>query len=246
MGGPRELSSAHVYPMVYNQARLDRRRRFLRDWVLRPLAFGVLMRLDAQGLEHIPADGPTIVIMNHIAAMDPFVVAGIVTTRCLVPMSKIENVRHPLIGLIARAWGVYPVRRGEPDRQALASTLALLAQDRPVLIAPEGTRNPAMIEARDGTAYLAVKAGATIVPVGLEGTDRFPATWKRLRRTPITVRVGPPFRFRAKGGRVPRAVLRQMTREMMWQVAKLLPAHRRGFYADLEHLTTDYLEFVPA
>ena len=246
MSTSRWRTSAHVHPVVRNQARYDRRRRFLRDFVLRPLGFGLLTRLDVQGLEHIPADGPTIIIMNHIAAIDPFVVTGVITSRYVVPMSKVENMRHPLIGLIGRAWGVYPVRRGEPDRQALASTLALLEQNRPVLIAPEGTRNPALIEARDGTAYLAVKAGAAVVPVGLEGTDRFPATWRRLRRTPITVRVGPAFRFRAEGGRAPRAVLRQMTREMMYQLALLLPPERRGVYADLDRLTTDYLEFVPA
>ncbi len=246
MDASRWLSSAHVHPTVRNQARYDRRRRFLRDFLLRPLGFGLLTRLEAQGLERIPTHGPTILIMNHIAAIDPFVVTGVVTSRYVVPMSKVENMRHPLIGLIGRAWGVYPVRRGEPDRQALASTLALLAQGRPVLIAPEGTRNPALGEARDGTAYLAVKAGAVVVPLGLEGTDRFPATWKRLRRTPITVRVGRPFRFRAEGGRAPRAALRRMTREMMWQLAQLLPPQRRGVYADLDQLTTDYLEFVPA
>ncbi len=246
MSTSRWLTSAHVHPVVRDQARFDRRRRILRDFVLRPLGFGLLTRLDVRGLEHIPTGGPTLIIMNHIAAIDPFVTTGLITSRYVVPMSKIENMRHPLIGMVGRAWGVYPVRRGEPDRQALASTLALLEQDRPVLIAPEGTRNPALIEARDGTAYLAVKAGATVVPVGLEGTDGFPSTWKRLRRTPVTVRVGPAFRFCADGGRVPRAVLRQMTREMMWQLARLLPPERRGFYADLDQLTTEYLEFVPA
>jgi 1-acyl-sn-glycerol-3-phosphate acyltransferase len=172
-------------------------------------------------------------------------VAGVVTRRFLVPMSKIENMQHPIIGLMGRLWGVYPVRRGEADRVALASTLELLRQGRPVLIAPEGTRSPALIEAKDGTTFVATRAHATIVPIGLEGTDQFPGTLKRLRRAPVTVQIGRPFRFRTNGrARIPRDELRQMTREMMYQIAHLVPEHRRGAYADPAGLTTATLEFL--
>jgi 1-acyl-sn-glycerol-3-phosphate acyltransferase len=162
-------------------------------------------------------------------------------------MSKAENLEHPLVGIIGRTWGVYPVRRGEVDRQALASTFELLRQGRLVLIAPEGTRSPAMQEAKDGATYIASKGGATIVPIGLEGTDQFPGSLKRLRRAHVTVRVGPAFRFRREGkGRIPRDELHRMTREMMWQIARLVPPQRRGVYGDLDDLTTDTLEFVDA
>lgn len=242
---PSNLAAASVHPVVLHQDRLDRRRRLLRDLLLRPIVFGLLVRAQVSGREHVPPAGPTIVIMNHVAGIDPFVVTAAMPQRFLVPMSKIENMQHPLIGLIGRLWGVYPVRRGEADRQALASTLALLGQNRPVLIAPEGTRSPAMIEAKDGTTYVATRANAQIVPVGLEGTDQFPASLKQLRRAQVTVQIGRPFRFRTEGrARIPRDELRQMTREMMYQIAQLVPAHRRGVYADLTQLTTDTLEFL--
>ncbi len=238
-------SLTHVHPVVLNQERLDKRRRILRDWVLRPVGLGLLTRVDVTGQEHIPNTGPIIVVMNHIAAIDPFIVAAVTTNRCIVPMSKIENVKHPIVGVIGRLWGVYTVRRGEADRQALASTIALLQQDSAVLIAPEGTRSPTLGEAKDGTTYLATKANATIVPMGLEGTDRFPATLKRLRRTPVTVRIGRPFRFRIDDRqRIPRDELRQMTHEMMAQIAQLIPEHRRGAYSDESRWTTDTLEFI--
>lgn len=245
MGSPDLLNSAYYHPTVARQEQLDRRRRLLRDLVLRPILFGLLVRAQITGQEHVPPDGPTIVVMNHLAGIDPFVVTAAMPHRLLVPMSKIENMQHPIIGLIGRLWGVYPVRRGEVDRQALASTLALLAQNRPVLIAPEGTRSPALIEAKDGTTYLATRANAIIVPVGLEGTDQFPAALKRLGRAPVRVQIGRPFRFRTEGrARIPREELRQMTREMMYQIAHLIPAHRRGVYADLASQTTDTLEFL--
>ncbi|MCD4685509.1 MAG: 1-acyl-sn-glycerol-3-phosphate acyltransferase [Anaerolineae bacterium] len=238
------ILDGHIHPIVLNQRRFSWRRRVLRDGLLRPLGFGALVKPNISGRERIPATGPLIVIMNHIAAIDPFVVAGIITNRFLVPMSKAENLGHPLINMMIHAWGVYPVRRGEADRVALASTLELLRQEYAVLIAPEGTRNDALIEAKDGTTYVATKGNALILPIGLEGTDQFPRALKLLRRIPVTVTVGRPFRFRTAGPRVPRKELRQMTREMMYQLAQLVPEQRRGVYGDLAQLTTDMLVFV--
>jgi len=245
MSTPTTTPSPHVYDVVLNQDRYNQRRRILRDYLMRPLAFGLLLKVDVAGLENIPPGGPTLLIMNHIAALDPFVVTSAVTARDVVPMSKIENYRNPLLAFLARTWGVYPVRRGEVDRQALASTIELLGQNRPVLIAPEGTRQPALSEAKDGMTYVATKANAAIVPVGLDGTGEFPGAYRRLRRPHIVMRVGRAFRFRAgEGARIPRAVMREMTRQAMLQIALLLPEHRRGLYREVDPAPTDLLEFI--
>lgn len=239
------LPSTHIHPVVERQARYNLRRKLLRDFLLRPVGFGLLVKPHVIGRELIPASGPVIFIMNHIGAIDPFVVVGAVTSRYIVPMSKIENYQNFIGRLMARSWGAYPVRRGEVDRQALASTLAVLAQGWPVLIAPEGTRHPNLFEAKEGMVYVATKAKAIIVPVGLDGTDQFPGTLKRLRRTQVTVRFGRAFRLRTEGrARIPRDEMHHMTREIMYQLATLLPEHRRGFYSDLDQLTTEYLEFL--
>lgn len=235
----------HAHDVVFHQDRYTLRRRLIRRFLLRGFAFHVLVKIDAEGLEHIPADGPTLLMMNHIAAIDPFVVTGVVTSRFVVPMSKVENYRNPIVGFMARTWGVYPVRRGEVDRKALGSTIELLHQNRPVLIAPEGTRQPALAEAKHGLTYVATKANAAIVPIGLEGTDRFPATLKRLRRTPVSVRIGRAFRFHVgEQDRIPRDDLHAMTQEAMFQLAALLPNHRRGAYSDLSQATTHHLDFI--
>jgi 1-acyl-sn-glycerol-3-phosphate acyltransferase len=237
--------SYQVHPIVRRQERYTWRRRFIRGVLLRQVGFRLLVRVDVHGLEHIPAAGPTLVIMNHIAAIDPFVVTGVFGPRFLVPMSKVENYRNPVVAAMALSWGVFPVRRGAVDRQALASTLALLEQGYPVLLAPEGTRNPALIEARDGMSYVAAKAGAMIVPMAIDGTEQFPGSLRRLRRAPVTVRIGRAFRFRTEGRRrVPRDELRRMTEQAMFQLAQLLPEHRRGAYRDLDRMATDQLAFV--
>lgn len=238
-------SYSNVHNTIYRQERYDWRRRQVRRFILRGLGFNLLVKVDVQGTEYIPTSGPTLVIMNHIAAIDPFVVCGVFTSRFVVPMTKIENYEHPIVGLMARVWGAFPVRRGEVDRQALESTVALVGQNYPVLIAPEGTRQPAMAVARHGITYLALKSEAVLLPVGLDGTDQFPASLKRVRRAQVTVRIGRPFRFKTDNQRrVPRDTMHEMTEEAMYQLAALLPEHRRGRFSDLRQAQTHFLEFL--
>ncbi len=226
------------------QERYTTARRFFRDCLLW-IGFHTLVKADIRGLEHIPPAGPTIVMMNHRGAVDPFVVLGAVRPRFIVPMSKIENFRIPVIGQLMKWWGVYPVRRGEVDRAALQNTVDLLKHGNLVLMAPEGTRQPAMIEGKDGMTYVAIKANAVIVPVGIDGTREFLHNLKRLRRTRITMNFGPAFRFRTgRRDRIPREEMGQMTNEAMYQLAKLLPEPLRGVYGDLSKATTETIEFV--
>lgn len=221
------------------------RRRFLRDWLLRPLGFRFIAKVNVSGLEHVPTSGPTLLCMNHIATVDPVIITGVVNNRFVVPISKVENFKIPLIGFIARAWGAIPVHREQIDRKALKNTIDLLKAEQPVLIAPEGTREPAIKQVKEGFVYVALKTGATVVPVGLEGTQRVGKDLLRLRRTPIEVRFGRPFRFRVEGQTgVPRETMHIMAQEAMYQLAHLVNEERRGDFADLSKSSTDWLEFI--
>lgn len=231
--------------IVRRQARYRITRRIIRDVLLRPLGFRLLVKPAITGLEHVPTTGPTLVVMNHIAFIDPVVVLGAVHTRWVIPMSKIENFQTPGIGLLNRLWGAYPVDRDRLDRKALQNTLDLLNTGHCILIAPEGTRQPRLIEAKSGFAYVATKTNAAIVPIGLEGTNTFGSNLKRLRRTHLDVRIGPAFRFMTNNRkRIPRDELQLMTQEAMYQLATLVDEARRGAYADLHAATTETLQFL--
>ncbi|MBN1964012.1 MAG: 1-acyl-sn-glycerol-3-phosphate acyltransferase [Anaerolineae bacterium] len=218
--------------------------RVLFDRLVRPL----LVDLTVEGMENLPSTGPTVLMMNHVTAVDPVIVIGITRPRYVVPMSKVENFRDPVAGLLARSWGAYPVKRGEVDRAALRVTLELLKAGELVLMAPEGTRSPSLKQAKDGLAYLLVKAdpATVIIPAAVWDLE----TWGRdlitpWRRTPVQVRFGQPFRLKLDGQRrVPRESLRQITDEMMYQLAVTLPERYRGDYSDLDQMTTEMLEFV--
>jgi len=227
----------------FRQERYRVARLVIRDFLLRALAFRVLAKVEVKGLENVPASGPVLVYINHIHAIDPVVLVGAVTPRFAVPMSKIENFSLPLFGQLMRFWGAYPVRRGHVDTRAMLNTINLLTEGHMVMIAPEGTRQPTLIKAKDGMAYAATRTGAYLIPAAIEGTREFGSHLKRLQRTPISLTFGQPFRFRREG-HVPRAELSKMTQEAMYQLSALLPEHRRGYYGDLSKTTTNTLEFM--
>lgn len=239
-------TAALVQDYIDRQRRYIWRRRLLRG-LIRGVGFTLLCKVDVSGLENIPGDGPAILMMNHISAIDPVVCLGAVTNRFVIPMTKIENVRNPLSGMLVWAWGAYTVNRDEVDRAALLNSIALLKSGQMILIAPEGTRHPeGLAEARDGLAYIATKADAAIVPAAVSGAVDFKQRWKRLRRAYARVTFGRAFRFKTGGrSRIPRDELRLMTQEAMYQLALTQPdPGLRGLYSDLSKASTQHLEFV--
>jgi len=229
----------------YEHARFERRRRFLRFLIAR-LGFTLFAKLDhVEGLENIPAHGPAIVMINHIAFIDPIAVIHVLP-RNITPMAKVEVYSYPLIGIFPRIWGVIPVRREEIDRQALHQALEILKAGEIVLVAPEGTRHNDLQDAKEGVAYLASRSGVPVVPTAIDGSIGFPSfrTSSRWREPGIVIRFGRPFQYQSALGRPNRAQLRLMTDEAMYVLAALLPEHRRGAYADLSKATQETITWA--
>jgi 1-acyl-sn-glycerol-3-phosphate acyltransferase len=131
------------------------------------------------------------------------------------------------------------------DRDALENSLSVLRAGELLLVAPEGTRTPALIEAKDGVAFLGAQTGAPIIPVAVEGTEGFPSISRRRWAMPgVRIRFGKPFKFRVPKGRIPREWLHKMTREAMYRLAEILPPERRGYYSDMRMATTETIEFL--
>ncbi|MFN8502211.1 lysophospholipid acyltransferase family protein [Kouleothrix sp.] len=193
----------------------------------------VLMRARVSGIEHLPRQGAGIVVSNHLAAIDPGVLVGVLP-RSIVLMSKVENARGPLRPFMAMV-GAFTVRRGAADRHAMQLAEQALRRGRLLCLFPEGTRSHdgRLARAHGGAALLALKSGAPIVPVALTGTPRvFMRRFPWLGFPRVTVTVGKPFRLGAAEHAAPRDARERATNELMRQVAALLPAELRGAYAD--------------
>src|ERR1700738_4591102 len=122
----------------YDHARHERMRRVLR-WIVNNIGLTVCARIDRSriaGLENFPPSGPAILMINHIAFIDPVVVLGNLP-RNIVPMAKAEVYRIPIWGIFPWLWDVIPVHRDELDRRALERAFQVLAAGEIILIAPE-------------------------------------------------------------------------------------------------------------
>ena len=217
--------------------------RRLLNFLLR-IAFKLLLNLEVVGLENVPLEGPLILMINHTSLIDP-AMAGGVMPREVVAMSKIETFGDPILGIIVRLYGAFPVRRGEVDLQATRQALEVVHNGEVLLMAPEGTRSEdcRLQPGHDGMTFIALRANAPILPMAITGTKDFGSNLKRLRRTDVKIVIGKPFRFRRGGGKVRRDVLHQMTEEAMYQLAAILPPEYRGVYSDLDSTTERFLIF---
>ena len=81
--------------------------------------------------------------------------------------AKKELFQVPILKFFLKAFGAYPVSRGENDINAIRYSLKALKNDEKLIIFPEGTRvKPGMkSEPKSGSAMLALKAKVPIVPV---------------------------------------------------------------------------------
>ncbi len=197
-------------------------------------AFWLLTRTEIHGLENVPKEGSLMIALNHISFLDPMLL-GMAIPRRVLWMSKIENWNNPIMGLILTLYGAFPVQRGEVDRKALNRAIEVLRSGGSLGIAPEGTRSRTgtLMQAKSGSARLAMQTEATILPVGISGTELAKHAWPKLRRPVITLRIGKPFKLQAEKP-VSKEKQQELADFMMYRIAELLPPEYRGVYGDTE------------
>ncbi|MGH9273414.1 MAG: HAD-IB family hydrolase [Acidimicrobiales bacterium] len=193
-------------------------------------------RFDISGVDHIPADGPAIVVGNHRSYFDPMAL-GMAFAKRGRPvrfLGKKEVFDAPVVGQLARAMGGIRVERGTGSDEPLAEAAAALEMGEIVSMMPQGTipRGPAffdpVLKGRWGAARLAAMTGAPVIPVGLWGTEQ---VWPRSERLPnllalrnpptVTITVG--TEVTGLTGESPDAD----TKTIMAAITALLPAEAR-------------------
>ncbi len=152
-------------------------------------------RVTTVGEHNLPATG-AILAGNHVSYADPTLLWSVVPRPCHF-MAKSELYGKGFLGwALPRLW-TFPIRRGQADREAISVATELLKRGELVGIFPEGTRkHDGMGQAQQGAAFIAMRAGVPIVPVGIHGTDRIKPKGQRFVRFPrITIRYGEPVSF---------------------------------------------------
>jgi len=188
-------------------------------------AFALVMDRRVSGLEYFPLDGPVIVAANHVTNFDVFPMQFSLP-RPIFYMGKADLFRNPLMDIVVRNLGAFPVERDKKDAWAYNHALKVLASGQTLGMFPEGTlsRGQGLGVAKTGAARMAIEMNVPIVPMTITGTDKF---FKHFpRRAAVTVNLLPPIL--PNSGETALA----LTDRLMFTLAEALPPQMRGVYAE--------------
>ena len=144
------------------------------------------------GVDHVPKEGGVIVAANHNSYFDiPLI--GCALPRPADNIAKSDLFKLRPVALFFEKMGGFPVRRGAPDRRAIAEAVRRVRAGRLLVIYPEGTRSKdgRLQKGKPGIGKSAADSGAIVVPAWIEGTYRI----RPFRR--VTIRFGRPLDFRS-------------------------------------------------
>lgn len=172
-------------------------------WYDATVALGALLfraldlRLELEGLEQLPADGPVVLAGNHIGYLDFMTIAaaGRERGRNVRFLTRHDVWHQPVAGRAMTGMRHVPVDRAAPAAAYLRAR-ALLREGEAVGIFPEaGISHSLTVRGlMAGAAALALETGAPLVPVAQWGTQRIWTVKRKPERTrhrPVDLRIGP-------------------------------------------------------
>lgn len=122
--------------------------------------------------DRIPETGGFVLAPSHRSMMD-IPLSAIVTKRRVRFMGKASLFRIPVLGTLFTWLGGFPVARDGTDRKAVRDSVTMLDAGEVLCVFPEGTRQngPKIQPLQPGAAYLALRAGVPILPIGMAGSE---------------------------------------------------------------------------
>lgn len=194
--------------------------------------FFLLMRLEVKGRENIPRQGAVIAVANHLSVVDPPLLV-LVLGRKTAFMAKEELFSSRISAFLMRWLGAFPVSRGRINRDALKKAAEVLAGGQVMAIFPEGMRSQhaRLKTAYAGTALVAIRSQAPLVPVGITGTEVIKGLSWIWHRPRVTVNIGKPFYLPAVDGKMGKEKTGELTNLIMRRIAGLLPRKYQGIYS---------------
>lgn len=134
----------------------------------------IVYRLEIIGKENVPKDEATIFCGNHRTYLDPPLIVA-TAGRHMRFMSKEELAENKFLAFLGLVFDAIYVKRDSKDITAMKEALKTLKSGGCIGLFPEGTRNG--FEKNDGkikngAAYLALKTGANLLPIGIQGDSK--------------------------------------------------------------------------
>jgi len=148
----------------------------LRDFV--SILFRAFFRLEIKGLEHLKTAGETpILAFNHVSFLDGLLAFAICDSLHMRPPAfaiHYDQARRWWVRPFLKLMNAFPMDPARP--LAARSLIRAVAGGSPLVIFPEGriTVTGSLMKVYDGTAMVADRTGAMVVPIKIDGLERTP------------------------------------------------------------------------
>lgn len=175
----------------------------------------IIYRPKILGKENIPEAGGAMLCPNHIHNLDAAVIVAMFKRKVNV-LAKEELFKNRFLCWIADLFGIYPVKRGKADMQAIKTSLTLLKKDEILLMFPEGTRNGMAkgINPKSGAVLIAATAKKPIIPIGIQGNFK--------PFTKVIINIGKPIDYSNLKEEVKdKEEATKLTQQLMEEIVKL-------------------------
>jgi 1-acyl-sn-glycerol-3-phosphate acyltransferase len=186
------------------------------------------------GRENVPLTGPLILVANHVHVVDPILLV-FAFPRWITFVAK-EELFHSLFLRFWLRWaGSLPLQRDGRVREKqriLEGARKALGEGMILGMFPEGARSHdgKLRKGKPGSAVIASKTDAPLLPVGVIGTDKIHGISWLWKRPPVVVTIGKPFKLPPTNSKISKSQMQLLTAQLMGEIAALLPPEYRGVY----------------
>ena len=194
----------------------------------------IILKIDTSEIKTFPREGPLLAVANHVNFLDAPVIISHLHPRPTTGLVKKESWDIPLHAFLFNVWGGIPIDRDIMDFSAFQKAKQALNEGKILAVSPEGTRSETgeMLRAKSGISILARQVDVPIIPMAYWGHEDFSENLKRLKRTPMYIRIG--RKFRIDFTQLPRnkEAMQAAADAIMMEIARLLPEKYRGVYSE--------------
>lgn len=201
--------------------------------VLRPLLW-LRFRPRITGAEHVPSTGPVLLASNHLSSLDTIMIPSF-SPRKVQFLAKASLFEGRFKRWFFTQIGAIPVHReaGSAAQAALEAGREVLAAGQVFAVFPEGSRSRdgRLYSGRSGAAYMALETRASVVPVGLIGTDQRRDS-RSGKKPHVEVRFGPVVGLEDLAGLPAGRARREATERIMAAIQALSGQQRAEGFAE--------------
>lgn len=196
--------------------------------------------LKVEGYENIKdLNGSVIFISNHLSNSDGIILNEILREKDPTFIAGVKLSDNDFTRNAVNYVKTISIKPNSADKEAISKIVQKLKNGENIMMFPEGTRSRSgeMIEAKKGLLLIARLAKATIVPIGITGSEDFMPIndsdmgGETFNPANVTVKIGKPIQVPSKEKEEDKNEYNERAMsEIMKSVAALLPEGYRGVY----------------